>query len=71
MTSDTPFPSSGLRPARFEEHFRVLLCRSIKQRCRNALQVSVEESYRVRIDNIMRPLAADRPAEANSWEKRL
>ncbi len=38
-------------------------CRSIKQRCRAALQVPVEERQRVGVDDAVRPLSLDRPGD--------
>src|SRR5215216_3131020 len=61
---------SGSRPARFEEHLRVLFCRAIEPCCWLALQVTVEERQRVGIDDAVRPLCADRPGEAQSRGER-
>src|SRR5215208_3400422 len=61
---------SGLRPARFEVHLRVLFCRAIEACCWLALQVTVEERQRVGVDDAVRPLCADRPGEAQSRGER-
>src|SRR5215218_311065 len=61
---------SGLRPARFEAHLRVLFSQAIEPCCWLALQVTVEESQRVGVDDAVRPLCADRPGEAQSRGER-
>jgi hypothetical protein len=57
------FSLGGPWSAGLEAHVGILGRRAIQQRRRPALQVALEERQRVRVDDAVRPLDADRSAE--------
>lgn len=62
--------TGGLRLTLVEDDLGILCRGAIEQRWRLTLELFVEEGDRVRIGDLMHPLAADRPTEAHEWGQR-